>query len=146
MLSRSTGYALLALAHLAAQPPGKLSGAREIARATGTPMPFLWKILRNLSRQELIRSHKGVHGGYELSRPAKQIALKEVIELTQRQNPATQCVLRPVGCDAHRPCALHDAWHEIRGSLQRTLDNTTIADLLSRTKLPRPGKRSSRAR
>ena len=70
MFSRSAGYAVQALAYLAGQPSGKLTGAREIATATHIPMPFLWKILRNLSRTKLVRSFKGVRGGYELARSA----------------------------------------------------------------------------
>ncbi len=53
MFSRSAGYSIQALTYLAGQPPppGKLTGAREIAAAR-IPMPFLWKILRNLSQQK----------------------------------------------------------------------------------------------
>jgi len=56
MFSRSAGYAVQALTYLAAQPSGKLTGAREIAETLQIPMPFLWKILRNLTRKKLVRS------------------------------------------------------------------------------------------
>ena len=56
MFSRSSGYAIQALTYLADQPSGKLVGAREMATRLERPMPFLWKILRNLSQQKLVRS------------------------------------------------------------------------------------------
>ncbi|MBV9610531.1 MAG: Rrf2 family transcriptional regulator, partial [Acidobacteria bacterium] len=79
MFSRSAGYAVQALTYLAGQPSGKLAGAREIAEATQIPMPFLWKILRNLARKKLVRSFKGVCGGYELARAAERISVSEVL-------------------------------------------------------------------
>jgi Rrf2 family protein len=129
MLSRSTAYALKALAHLAALPPGTLAGAREIAAATGAPMPFLWKILRTLTQHKVIRASKGVHGGYELARPARRISLIEVTKATQRANPVTRCVLDPSDCNAANPCMLHDIWSAIRARTEITLQETTIADL-----------------
>ena len=62
-------------------------------------MPFLWKILRQLSQRKLTRSSKGVHGGYELARPANLIVLSQVIKLTQRQNPTTHCFRGVTACD-----------------------------------------------
>ena len=78
MFSRSAGYAVQAPTYWAAQPPGKLTGAREIAEEAKIPMPFLWKILRNLSKEEtraLIqrsagRVRTGAGGGKDLSNPS----------------------------------------------------------------------------
>jgi Rrf2 family transcriptional regulator, iron-sulfur cluster assembly transcription factor len=144
MLSRSTGYALLALAYLAGQPPGKLAGAREIAASTGIPAPFLWKILRHLRRYKLVRSFKGVHGGYELTRSPKQITVIEVVAATQQENPGTGCVLGLLDCDEERPCLLHTAWADIRRSIQATLANTTVADMVLGMQVPRPAKKRLR--
>jgi Rrf2 family protein len=141
MLSRATAYALKALAYLAAQPPGKLAGAREIARSTGAPMPFLWKVLRNLRHRKLIRSAKGVHGGYELACPANRISVLDVIELTQRDNPTTRCVLGRGDCAAASPCILHDAWTPLREKMLSTLEQTMVADLAPKPKPRRFAKR-----
>lgn len=51
-LSRSTGYAVLALAHL--EPRGNLVKAQEIARVTKIPTPFLHSILRTLAKAGLV--------------------------------------------------------------------------------------------
>lgn len=129
MFTRSTGYALKAMAYLAAQEEGGMTGAREIAAATGVPMSFLWKILRHLSRGNLIRSSKGVHGGYKLARPARRIPLLAVVETIQRENPATRCVLNPYDCNKAEFCVLHSAWTPLRECLGSILTKTTIADL-----------------
>ena len=56
MISRPAAYAIRAMTFLAAQPPGKLAGAKEIAAAEHIPIPFLWKILGILAQRRLIRS------------------------------------------------------------------------------------------
>jgi len=129
MLTRSTGYALQALTFLAKQRPGRLVGAGVIARATQVPKPFLWKVLRQLGRDGLIRSCKGVHGGYELACPANQITLVAVVELIQRENPATTCILGGVNCDANHACLLQHACACMRASFQAAFGQLTIADL-----------------
>ena len=139
MLSRSTGYALKALAYLATQEKGRMTGAREIAAATEIPMPFLWKVLRHLSRSNLVSSSKGVQGGYKLARPANRITLQLVVETIQRENPAMRCALNPHDCEADEPCVLHRIWTPLRECLQTTLAKTTIADLA-------PKKRRTRRR
>ena len=129
MFSRSAGYAVQALAYLAGQPSGKLTGAREIATATHVPMPFLWKILRNLSRKKLVRSFKGVRGGYELARSAERISLKQILEAAHDNGILSDCILGLHTCDEHRPCVLHESWIEVREQMDSLFDTTTLADL-----------------
>jgi Rrf2 family protein len=78
MFSRSTEYAITALKFLAQQPAGSLSGAGKIAAGTRIPLPYLWKLLKSLSDEGLVRSFKGVRGGYELARSAKDITIRDV--------------------------------------------------------------------
>jgi Rrf2 family transcriptional regulator, iron-sulfur cluster assembly transcription factor len=129
MFSRSAGYAVQALTYLAGQPHGKLTGAREIAGATGIPMPFLWKILRNLSQQKLLRSFKGVRGGYELARAAQRISIAEVLATTSDENLISACVLGLSQCNENDACGMHKSWQRVREQLDTMLRKTTLADL-----------------
>ena len=79
MLSRSAEYAISALKYLAQQPPGQLCGAREIAAETGVPLHYLWKVLKELRDSKIVRSFKGVKGGYELARPSRRITMRDVL-------------------------------------------------------------------
>ena len=129
MFSRYTEYAVRAMVFLAGQPSGKLTGAREIAKAEQIPAPFLWKILHNLTRQRLIRSFKGVGGGYELARTAEAIALEDIIEATDGNELVSGCVLGLPECNEVNPCPLHNSWKEVRGHLKEMLERTSLADL-----------------
>jgi Rrf2 family iron-sulfur cluster assembly transcriptional regulator len=134
MFSRSSGYAIQALTYLADQPSGKLVGAREMATRLGIPMPFLWKILRRLSQKKLVRSFKGVRGGYELARPAGAIRVSEVLAAGREGDQMGGCVLGLAECSDERPCPLHPYWKDLRRQIESRLKNTTLADLARESK------------
>jgi Rrf2 family protein len=79
-LSRTVAYAVratLQLAELESRGPVPCS---RLASEGKMPERFLLQILRNLVTHGILRSTRGVDGGYALVRPADQISLLEVIE------------------------------------------------------------------
>ena len=130
LFSRSAEYGIRAMTYLAMQKGGKLSGAREISVAEQIPMPFLWKILRLLTQRKLIRSFKGIRGGYELAHPAENISLNDVFLATDGREFRENCVLGLPECDNRNPCPLHEQWKQIRTDMTDLLDHTHLADLV----------------
>ncbi len=114
---------------LAALPPGRLAGAREIAESEQIPMAFLWKILQNLARRRLIRSFKGLRGGYELAQPADQLTLKMIVEATDSTDRMGRCVLGLPDCSDDNACPLHKTWKGLRAEMAAMLQQNTLADL-----------------
>jgi Rrf2 family protein len=79
-LSRTVAYALQATLQLARSDSGTAIPCRRLAKEGGMPERFLLQILRNLVAHGILRSTRGVEGGYSLGRPAHDISLLEVIE------------------------------------------------------------------
>jgi Rrf2 family iron-sulfur cluster assembly transcriptional regulator len=129
IFSRSDEYAIRAMTFLARQPAGKLAGAREIAEAEQIPMQFLWKILQLLARKKLIRSFKGLRGGYELAHPASRITLEMVLKANNGSGRIHGCVLGLPECSADNACPLHEQWSGMRAGLVEMLETNTLADL-----------------
>ncbi|HLE36866.1 MAG TPA: Rrf2 family transcriptional regulator [Candidatus Acidoferrales bacterium] len=129
LVSRSAEYAIRAMTCLARQSSGTLLGAREISQIEKIPMPFLGKVLQNLARLKLVRSFKGVHGGYELARPARQITLQSIVTAMDGNGLARGCVFGLGQCNEKNTCPLHAAWAGIRAKVTQMLEQTTIADL-----------------
>ena len=129
MFSRSTEYAIRAMAVLAQQPSGTLCGARELAESADIPRPFLWKILQNLTHKKLLRSFKGVRGGYELSRPARRITVLDIIDATTPAEAMAGCTLGSGNCDPKHPCALHLVWASFSKDLTAKFRKTSLNDL-----------------
>jgi Rrf2 family iron-sulfur cluster assembly transcriptional regulator len=87
-------------------------------------MPFLWKVLRHLSQEELVRSFKGVRGGYELARSAEKIRLGQILAGTPDSDLAS-CVLGRSQCDDRDPYPLHALWRNVRGEIEEMMRGTT---------------------
>lgn len=129
LLSKSSEYAIRALTFLAMQPAGRLCGAKEIAESEQIPIPFLWKLLQQLTRRKLIRSFKGLRGGYQLAVSANQIALKDVLYAIDGSDAFIGCVLGLPQCDEANACPLHETWKNLRNNLNSMLEFNTLADL-----------------
>ena len=129
LFSRPAEYGIRAMTFLAALPPGRLAGAREIAEAEQIPMAFLWKILQNLAKRRFIRSFKGLRGGYELAQPANKLTLGMIVEAIDTGGRLNRCVLGLPSCSDASPCPLHETWKELRSKMSIMLQENTLADL-----------------
>jgi len=128
MFSRSTEYGIRALVYLARQPAGKPCGALEIAEAEKIPMPFLWKILQDLTRKKLLRSSRGVRGGYALAKPASSVTIAEILKRTKSLGTLERCILGYRQCRDSNACVLHERWVAVRNELMHAFTETTLAD------------------
>jgi Rrf2 family protein len=79
-LSRTIAYALFATVRLAQGEPGVPIPCSQLARECGFPERFLLTVLRELVYSGILRSVRGVDGGYYLGRPPTQITLLDIIE------------------------------------------------------------------
>ena len=129
LFSRSAEYGIRAMTFLATLPPGRLAGAREISETEKIPMAFLWKILQNLAKRRLIRSFKGLRGGYELALPANELTLRMILDATDGSDRMGNCVLGLPNCSDENACPLHESWKELRGNMTAMLHRNTLADL-----------------
>jgi Rrf2 family protein len=79
-LSRTVAYAVRATMQLAQSESEGPVPCSRLASDGKMPERFLLQILRNLVTHGILRSTRGVDGGYTLVRPAHEISLLEVIE------------------------------------------------------------------
>jgi len=129
VFSRPCSYALRAVTYLAAQPFGKMTGKKEIAQCESIPPAFLSKVLLSLSHSHVLRSRKGLRGGYELALPAEQISMLAVVRAVSGE-PFQDCLLEERPCSCTHPCELHDSWVVVREQLLGYFQHLTAADLV----------------
>ena len=79
-ISRSTGYALLAVGYLAQHQKQRIILSQDISKKYNIPLEYLLKILQQLVKANILRSKRGPRGGFSLARPIKKISLLQVIE------------------------------------------------------------------
>jgi len=111
------------------QPLGKLSGTREISEREHIPGPFIPKILLPLRRARLVRSFRGIRGGYDLAVPPEQINLLAIVRCIDGV-PLNDCMLEDHPCSSPHECVLHPCWSIVRELLLGYLERTTLVDLV----------------
>ena len=81
-LTRQSSYAIRTLVYCAVNDP-ELSRVADIARAHSISELFLFKLIKPLVENGLLRTVRGRHGGVKLGRPAAEITLLDTIQLTE---------------------------------------------------------------
>ncbi|GEM_PF-3121063 len=133
LMTRASRLALEALVELADAGPQKWMTAEALSRNTTGDLPFLKQVLNRLVRAGIVRSKLGRGGGYQLSRNAKDLTLKVVVDSTDGQG-VERCMLDSTLCDGKRQCRLAPTWHPIRDYLTSLLETETIRSIATRSR------------
>ena len=121
--------ALLSLAlHAAESGP---TSVRDIAERTGLPQPYLEQILLALKGAGIVRSKRGVGGGYVLAREPAQITLGEIVSAVDGPIAVGDfgAPHQDGACDHEGQCVLLAVWAGISAQMRSHLDSFTLADI-----------------
>jgi Rrf2 family protein len=141
-LTARADYALRATAEIAAAANGPMK-AERIAQAQNIPLKFIENILSTLKHAGIVRSQRGVDGGYWLARPANEITLAEVIRAVEGPLANVRGE-RPESTQYRGPAKpLREVWVAVRASLRTVLEEVTLDDLV-KGKLPASVSRLTR--
>jgi Rrf2 family iron-sulfur cluster assembly transcriptional regulator len=112
------------------------TSVRDLAERTGLPQPYLEQILLALKGAGLVRSKRGVGGGYVLARDPGSITLGQIVSAVDGPisagdfgEPHTNGA-----CDHEGQCVLLDLWAEVGRQMRVQLDSYTLADMVERAR------------
>ena len=126
-------YASRALLSLALHDaPSIPTSVRDIAERTGLPQPYLEQILLALKGAGLVRSKRGVGGGYVLARPPETITLAQIVSAVDGPIVAGEFGEPHTGgaCDHEGQCVLLAFWAEVGEKMREHLQSFTLADMV----------------
>jgi Rrf2 family protein len=128
-ITRATDYAVRVTIHLATMQSSARIAAPALARAIEASESFVSKVLQQLVQAGLINSQRGMHGGFQLARPAASISLLQVVEAIEGPTQINLCV--PLGSNCARKdwCGAHPIWVEAQEALVKVLDKASIEEL-----------------
>ena len=108
------------------------TSVRELADRTGLPQPYLEQILLSLKSVGLVRSKRGVGGGYVLARAATAITLAEVVAAVDGPIVAGDFGLphEDGACDHEGQCVLLAVWADVGNHMREHLASFTLADMV----------------
>ena len=127
-VSAKADYALRAVIELAAAGDGPVKGER-VAQAQEIPLKFLENILGDLRHAGIVRSQRGVEGGYWLARPPSEITLADVIRAVDGPIANVRGMPPEEAEYGGAAAPLQQVWIAVRANLRAVLEVVTLADV-----------------
>ncbi len=144
MFSTKAEYGVRVMIELARRGGDEPVSLAEIAQHDELPLAYLEHLVARLRKAELVSSRRGARGGYMLARPAQEITMAEVVAALEGSIAPIECISE--GADGALVCARESdpehscptklLWTRVRVSIIRTLQETTLSDLVRADKAP----------
>ncbi len=133
-ITLESDYALRILTAMAEHE--EVTDAKTLSSETSVTQRFTLKILHKLVGGGLVRSFKGVRGGYKLNRSPENITLKDVIELIDGPIAIARCLESAEGCSLNcdkTACVYHHIFDTVSIDLANKLNKITISDVINKS-------------
>ncbi len=130
-VTKKSQYGLRTMIYLAkALNQKRVCSLKEISSKEHIPFDFLEKVVRELRKAGLVKSKKGLYGGYFLAKSPRKITAGEIIKILEKNILPIECKTCPVA----KKCSMKRVWKEIKNSLNTLLNSITLEDLAKRKK------------
>lgn len=143
--SQRFGYATHALAYMAKKRLGELTTLPELAAWIRTIWPdgsdtYLSNVVQRLARGGLLRSHRGIAGGYSLARPAREITLRQVREALDGVSLERCMLALGPECPVRGSCAIKATLCRIESQYMQLLEMVNVASLAAEMEIELPSR------
>ena len=88
------------------------------------------KILHRLVRAGILKSVRGMRGGFELAFPPQEISLLQIVSQFDDLGTERKCLLGFAQCSDRHPCATHEHWGKVAERIAEFFRSTTVADIM----------------
>lgn len=129
-ISKLADYGTMVMAFFARQSIVR-ANAREIAAEIHLSVPTVSKLLKSLAHANLLTSHRGTHGGYQLARSADKISIAEIIHALEDNVGLTECSHANHHCALSTGCVTRDNWQTLNRAIQSALESVSLKNLIS---------------
>jgi len=129
--TRAEEYGILGVIYLAGQDEGRIVPLSEIADARDVPEKFLAKIFQNLTKTGIVKSHRGVKGGFSLAKDPESITVKLLVEAIQGPYHLIKCLHDKDCCEKYESCPIRYVLEKAEDRLLEVFESYTIASLLT---------------
>jgi len=128
-LSTRGQYGLYAMHYLAQHEHEGPQSLNRIA-SVDIPKQYLEQLLGSLRRNGLIRTVRGVNGGYQIAKPAAEITLLDIIDAMEGPLELCDCISDESQCTKSGSCRVRGVWEQLTATINRELAKVTLKDML----------------
>jgi len=130
-ISTKGRYGLRILIDLATHDPGKPRLIRDIAQSQQISEKYISRLVIDLRRAKLVRSVRGINGGFHLAKAPEQITLLEILETMEGPISVVDCVRSPEKCKRQSLCPARDIWQKLNDGIRELTKEITLDDILN---------------
>ncbi len=125
-------YAVMALVDLARFDSINPVSLRDISLRQGISLDYLEQIFSKLKKNQIVKSIRGTHGGYILSRKPNDIKLTNIFHAVDEKVKTVQCKKdSKKGCNGKASkCITHNLWDELEIHINSFFDKKSLEDLI----------------
>jgi Rrf2 family protein len=128
-ITREGDYGIRSVLYLARQPFKKISFVNEISEEYKIPRSFLAKILQKLVKAKIVRSYRGVKGGFSLAKQARDISVLNVLEAIEGKLALNLCLPDKKLCNFSRHCPVSAVWATAQAKVVEVLSKSNFEDM-----------------
>jgi len=130
-ISTKGRYASRVMLDLALNDTGEPVRLKDIAKRQEISEKYLEQIISILNRAGYVKSTRGAHGGYVLSKKPEEYTIGMILRLTEGSLAPVDCLEENAAiCDRKAGCATNYVWEKLYDAINGVVDNITIADLV----------------
>ena len=130
-ISTKGRYGLRILMDLAINQSEKPRLIRDIAKSQQISEKYISRLVIALRKAGMIRSVRGVNGGFHIAMKPEDITLLDVIEVMEGPLSIVDCVSAPKKCAHSANCAPREIWGKLNEDIRGLMRQTTLADILA---------------
>ncbi|MEA1891979.1 MAG: Rrf2 family transcriptional regulator [Campylobacterota bacterium] len=131
LITRASEYAILSLIVLSkADSP---IDSETLSKQLSIPKSFLAKILQSLAKHKILKSYKGVHGGFTLIKEPKEINMLDVMSAVEGKAPTVfDCSPSIKDCPSEKAeiCSIWPFLNKLQGKIDNFLAELSLEDIL----------------
>ena len=126
-------YAVMALADLAKFNSINPVSLRDISLRQGISLDFLEQIFSKLKKYNIVKSIRGVNGGYILNKEPEEIKLANILSAVDEEVKTVQCKKESKkGCNSKTTkCITHNLWDELEIHINNFFEQKNLKDLIT---------------
>ena len=134
-LSTKGRYGMRAMLDIAQHYQEGLVLVKDVATRQGISERYLEHLFISLKTAGLVKSVRGAHGGFTLTRSPDKIKLIDILSVTEGPLGLLECVTDGNACTRSMNCAARDIWLELQAVMDTVLRSKTLQDLVERQKI-----------
>ena len=125
-------YAVMALVDIAKFDSINPVSLRDISLRQGISIDYLEQIFSKLKKYEIVKSIRGIQGGYILNRKPSEIKLNNIFDAVDEKVKTVQCKKESKkSCNGKSTkCVTHDLWNELETHINTFFEQKSLEDLI----------------